>query len=87
VAFGPDSHFGDHVAWHRAYGTLMGKGSRTEARPTAARECRVRVRLRESGRSHRQHAALLLDRGYTAEETAKVAGGNALRVMREVWPR
>jgi len=88
VAFGPDSHFGDHVAWHRAYGTLMGKGSRTERPALPPHESVEFV----SGCENPAEATgnmlrWLLDRGYTAEETAKVAGGNALRVMREVWPR
>jgi membrane dipeptidase len=33
----------------------------------------------------RQLAAMLMQRGHSADRVAKVMGRNALRVMREVW--
>jgi len=81
VTFGPDVNYGDHFGLHQVFGKDMSEFPdpiRTDIdytkgmdNPTEAWDNILRWLVKE---------------GYSDEEIAKVAGGNTLRVLQEVWP-
>jgi membrane dipeptidase len=85
VALGPDTNFGDHVAWHRLfYPPRPG----APAKPGPPREDIDFVRgVENPAHSMSNMIRWLFAHGYSEQDVAKVAGGNALRVIRAVWSR
>jgi len=87
VGFGPDSLYGDHVGLHHLYsGNLSIKESHGAGRPDQAFEEVPYVEGIENP-TEGSHNILrwLVREGYADEDIEKVVGGNALRVLREVW--
>ena len=83
VAFGPDTHFGDHVGLHRALKSLM---SIDESRQGEEVQEVDHVKgLENPGENFPNIARWLVKHGYSREDIAKVLGKNALRVLRETW--
>lgn len=82
VSFGPDTMFGDHVAVHRAYA-----GNYAQDAPKEAAHPRVEYvdGLENPGENFWNITAWLVKHGYSDEDIAKVIGGNAMRVLSEVW--
>jgi membrane dipeptidase len=82
VSFGPDTMFGDHVAVHKAYA-----GNYAQKSPDAVRHPRVEYvdGLENPGENFWNITAWLVANGYSDEDIAKVLGGNALRVLSQVW--
>ena len=84
ISFGPDTLYGNHVGMHHAFEDLFSSKYDSDAgvdydevpfvkyfeNPTEASWNIVRE---------------LIKRGYSEEDIAKVIGGNALRVLNEVW--
>jgi membrane dipeptidase len=85
VALGPDTNFGDHLAWHRIfYPPRPG----APASPGPEREPIEFVRGAENpGDSMRNMIRWLFAHGYSEQDVAKIAGGNVLRVIKAVWAR
>lgn len=80
VALGPDTNFGDHVAWHREFAALFGKDS--EEAPDDLEFVRG---CENPGQAVHNMIRWLVAHGYSDEEVAKLAGGNVLRVVRATW--
>ncbi|MGE5580173.1 MAG: dipeptidase [Bacillota bacterium] len=85
VAFGPDTHFGDHVGLHRALKALM---SIEESRQGETfQEVDYVKGLENPGENFPNIARWLVKHGYSREDIAKVLGRNALRVLKETWAK
>ncbi|MDL5351993.1 dipeptidase [Microbacterium sp. zg-YB36] len=82
VSFGPDTMFGDHVAVHRAYA-----GNYAQKSPDGIAHPRVEYveGLENPGENFWNITSWLVANGYSDEDIVKVLGGNALRVLDEVW--
>ena len=79
VAFGPDTFYGDHVGLYDHFGAHLDAGEEVETE---------RVPYVEGIENPSEFPNLLrwlVGHGYTDEQIAKLAGGNALRALRGVW--
>ncbi len=82
VSFGPDTMFGDHVAVHRAYASNYAQ----QADDIVEYEKVEYVSgLENPAENFPNITGWLVKNGYSDEDIRKVLGGNALRVLREVW--
>ena len=84
VGFGPDTLFGDHVGLHHAYAAQLSiakahSGKKFQEVPY--------VDGLESPAEYPNIVRWLVKHGYKDDDVAKTIGGNALRVMRQVWIR
>jgi len=78
VAFGPDTLFGDHVELHRRYGESLG--------PDGPAHVEIdHVAGLENPSEFPNVIRWLVAHGYSDEQIAKLAGGNVLRALRDVW--
>jgi membrane dipeptidase len=84
VGFGPDTMFGDHVGLHRAYATQLSVTKVLGNKPYQPVEY---VDGLENPADFPNIIRWLVKHGYGDEDIAKVMGGNALRVLRQVWVR
>ncbi|PVE12396.1 dipeptidase [Streptomyces scopuliridis] len=85
VAFGPDTNFGDHVAWHKVFAKLFGKDS-DGPRNLPPHETVGYVHGCENpAESVRNMIRWLFEHGWSDEDVAKIAGGNVQRVATQVW--
>ncbi|HWC82822.1 MAG TPA: membrane dipeptidase [Pseudonocardiaceae bacterium] len=85
VAFGPDTNFGDHVAWHREFAGLFGADT-ASAEALPAHEPVDYVRGCENpAESVGNMIRWLFAHGYAEQDIAKLAGGNVFRVACQVW--
>ena len=88
VGFGPDTVYGDHVGLHRLYaGGLAIEESRKGAAGGSEEFPRVEyVRgLENPTEASNNILRHLVKHGYSDEQIEKVIGGNALRLLEEVW--
>jgi membrane dipeptidase len=84
VALGPDTCFGDHVAAYRAFGFQV---PRTRDGKPALEEIDY-VRGAESPETAVRNAARwMVKHGWSDDDIVKVIGGNAIRVLRQIWCR
>ena len=84
VAFGPDTNFGDHVAWHRQFARELSAGKE----PPPARhytEVAFVDGMENPSETFPNIARWLVLHGYSDQEIGKVLGGNVLRVLDSVW--
>ncbi len=79
VAFGPDVIFGDHVALHRLYAGNLDTGD------VGDHEWVDHVEGLENPAEFPNVIRWLVAHGYADDQIEKVAGGNVLRALREVW--
>jgi membrane dipeptidase len=79
VGFGPDTFFGDHVGLHRMYTGAFDTGEAPDHEEVDY------VEGLENPSEFPNVIRWLVAHGYTDEQIAKVAGGNVLRALREVW--
>ena len=84
VGFGPDTMFGDHVGLHRAYATQLSVTKVLGNKPYQPVEY---VDGLENPADFPNIVRWLVKHGYSDEDVAKVMGGNALQVLRQVWVR
>jgi len=82
VGFGPDTLYGDHVALHHAFAGHLG----IKQAFTLHKEVPYVKGLENPSETSWNTLRWLVKHGYTDEQIAKVVGGNALRVLRMVWP-
>jgi membrane dipeptidase len=89
VGFGPDTLYGDHVGLHRVYsaGLSLDESRKSAASDQAGDFPRVEYVAGVENPTEASHNVLrwLVKAGYTDQDIEKVIGGNALRVMTEVW--
>jgi len=87
VAFGLDTLYGDHVALHRAFRSLLsidriiGRESLPEYEPVEY------VDGLENPSQFTNVVRWMVRNGYSDSEIEKVVGGNILRLLRKVWRR
>jgi len=85
VTFGPDTLFGDHVGLHHAYASHLSIGS-TQQGPTFEEVPYVKG-LENPAECFPNIIRWLVSHDYDREDIRKVAGGNAMRVLKAVWVR
>ena len=76
--------FGDHVGLHRAYAAQL---SITKILGNKSYEPVEYVEGLENPADFPNIIRWLVKHGYADEDIAKVMGGNALRVLKQVWGR
>ena len=91
VTFGPDTIYGDHVGLHEVYAANLSisaatarAGESKSGPPGFEKVAYVRGLENPTECSH-NIVRWLVKHGYSDEEIAKVIGGNAVRVLRQVW--
>lgn len=84
VGFGPDTLFGDHVGLHHAYAAHLSIAKALEGKKY---EEVAYVDGLENPADFPNIIRWLVRQGYSDEDIAKVMGGNALRVLKQVWVR
>lgn len=89
VSFGPDTIYGDHVGLHDVYAAALSikhahsSGGGPQNPPHEKVEYVAGLENPTEGSKNIVRA--LVKHGYSDQDIAKVMGGNALRVLREVW--
>ena len=84
VGFGPDTMYGDHVGLHHAFSAALSTGE-TGKTETPYQEVPFVSYLENPTEASWNIPRWLIKHGYSDEEIGKVLGGNALRVLNEVW--
>ena len=79
VAFGPDTFFGDHVELHRRYAGNLSTGEEPDHVEIDY------VAGLENPSEFPNVMRWLVAHGYADEQIAKLAGGNVIRALRDVW--
>ncbi len=92
VGFGPDTVYGDHVGLHRVYAANLSiRESRSTGGERAADQSFEEVPWVEGLENPTEGSwnilRWLVRRGYSDEDIRKVIGGNALRLLHQVWGR
>ena len=85
VALGPDTLFGDHVALHHAFAAQLSTGRINEG--VTFTEVPYVTGMENPGEAMRNGIRWLVKHGYSDDDVRKVAGANALRVLKETWAR
>ncbi len=88
VSFGPDTVYGDHVGLHKVYSANLSiQQSRAKAAGATPDFERVDYvsGFENPSECSKNIPRWLVKNGYSDEEIIQVIGGNALRVLREVW--
>ena len=86
VTFGPDTLFGDHVGVHDVFRSFL-SGKAAKAGPVEYEKVPYVNGIENPAEAFPNIVRWLVKHGYTDEEIGKVIGGNAMRVLREVWWR
>ncbi|MDR3051183.1 MAG: dipeptidase [Oscillospiraceae bacterium] len=85
VAFGVDTLYGDHVGLHHAFAAHLSMKQTKGGHTAAYTEVPFVWGLENPTEASLNIPRWLVAHGYGEEEIAKVIGGNALRVLGEVW--
>ena len=86
VGLGPDTLFGDHVALHTAFAQQLSLSAIRDSGPAFTPVAYVDG-MENPGEAMRGAVRWLVKHGYSDGDIAKIAGGNALRVLKETWAR
>ena len=84
VGFGVDCLYGDHVGVHHAFANALSIANTSKAGVSYNEVPYVKY-LENPTESSWNIPRWLVKHGYSDEDIAKVLGGNAIRVLREVW--
>jgi membrane dipeptidase len=84
IAFGPDTLFGDHNALQRVFTPRWDRGRRRPM-PQPQDEPPYVAGLENPAENFRNITAWLVAHGYSDEDIQKVIGGNAVRVLTQIW--
>ena len=82
VGFGPDTLFGDHVGLHGTYHSSL--SIKEAGRPAHERVDYVEG-VENPTEASKNILRWLVKHGYSDEDIQKAIGGNAMRVLKEVW--
>jgi membrane dipeptidase len=83
VGFGPDTLYGDHVGLHHAYAAHLSISASHEG--PRFDEVEYVAGIENPTEAFPNITRWLVKHGYSDEDIAKVLGGNALRVLDQVW--
>jgi membrane dipeptidase len=86
VGLGPDTLFGDHVGLHSAFAVQLSLHAIRDSGP-AYTPVKYVDGIENPGEAMRNAVRWLVKHHYTDTDIAKIAGGNALRVLKETWAR
>ncbi len=84
VGFGVDCLYGDHVGVHHAFAAALSTGETAKSQ-NSYEEVPFVWGLENPTEASWNIVRWLIKHDYKEEEIAKVIGGNAIRVLREVW--
>ena len=84
VGLGPDTLFGDHLGLHHAFAVQLSLAAIRDSGPAYTQVPYVDG-MENPGEAMRNAVRWLVKHGYTDTDIAKIAGGNALRVLKETW--
>lgn len=87
VAFGPDTMYGDHFGLHAALSKVFPIGDSVIEGHENLPKIRYVKGLENPTGSSKNIVRNLVKLGYSDEDTAKIIGGNVLRVLREIWEK
>jgi membrane dipeptidase len=91
VSFGPDTLYGDHVGLHDVYASNLSitsaqaRGADAESKRPKFDKVEYVEGLENPTEASHNIVRWLVKHGYSDEDIAKVIGGNASRVLRQVW--
>lgn len=88
VSFGPDTVYGDHVGLHRTYAARLSLAESRSAKASKGPgypEVEYVAGIENPTEGSHNILRWLVKHGYSDGDIAKVMGGNALRVLEEVW--
>lgn len=85
VGFGPDTLFGDHVGLHRFFAKQLSIAAAKAGPPFE--EVEFVDGIENPAEAFPNIVRWLVKHGYTDTDIAKSIGGNAMRVLKEVWWR
>jgi len=86
VGFGPDTLYGDHVGLHHTYsGNLSIRESRAGGAEAELEEVEYVEGIENPTEGSHNILRWLVKGGYSDDEIEKVIGGNALRLLDQVW--
>jgi len=84
VAFGPDTFFGSHIDLHHAMSDRFGVADTLLSGPEFEPVDYV-AGMENPGECFRNVTRWLVKNGYSDDEISAVIGGNALRVLEQIW--
>ena len=84
VGFGVDCMYGDHVGLHHAFAAALSTGETGKSQSEYTEVPFVKY-LENPTEASWNIIRWLVKHGYSDEDIGKVIGGNAIRVLREVW--
>lgn len=84
VGLGPDTLFGDHVGLHGAFAQQLSLSAIRDSGPTFEPVSYVDG-MENPGEAMRNAVRWLVKHGYSDTDISKLAGRNALRVLKETW--
>ncbi len=86
VGLGPDTLFGDHLGLHHAFAVQLSLAAIRDSGPSYTQVPYVDG-MENPGEAMRNAVRWLVKHAYSDTDIAKIAGGNALRVLKETWAR
>ena len=87
LAFGPDTMYSDHCGLHVALSKVFPTGNSAIEGHENLPKIRYVKGLENPTESSKNIVRNLVKLGYSDEDTAKIIGGNVLRVLREIWEK
>ena len=85
VAFGPDTHFGDHVGWHHAFARELSIDESHASAGPRFEEVPFVDGIENPAEEFSNITRWLVVHGYSDDEIQKAIGRNLLRVIQAVW--